>query len=509
MERVLIGVDAGTTNIKTAAFTLGGEELTKTTRETPLETPRAGWVEQGMETTWERTAATIRETVDALDDAEVVAIGVTGQGDGCWLIDDEGKPVREAILWSDGRAAEYVTDWKEDGTAERVRQITGSDLFPGAALPILQWLADNEPETIADAETAFFCKDWIKYRLTGERTMDYSGASLPFLDIDSLSYSTEIPELADVPGLTDMLPRLVPGTDVIGTLTADAAEETGLPAETPVVSGLIDVVASAIGCGAVAPGDSSSVVGTTSLNQSFLSEPPAELQGHGFTIALFEGLYSRVMASMAGTPNLDWALAELTPDWEFERAERAARSAPATAGGLLYHPYLSTSGERSPFNDPYARGQFVGLSPNHDREHLLRAVYEGVALAMRDCYEHIDADADRIRMSGGGARSDLWCQLFADCLDAEIAVPAGEEFGARGVALLAGVGAGAIDDLEDTVRETTTYESVNEPRETSVPIYDEWYETYRETYEGMRDLWQTRTESIDRLQAETRLSFDL
>ena len=182
MDRVLIGVDAGTTNIKAAAFTLGGEELTKTVRETPLKTPRAGWVEQGMETTWERTAATIRETVDAVGDAAVLAVGVTGQGDGCWLIDGDGQPVRDAILWSDGRAADYVTAWKEDGTAERVRQITGSDLFPGAALSILQWLADNEPEAIDDAETAFFCKDWLKYRLTGERTMDYSGASLPFLE---------------------------------------------------------------------------------------------------------------------------------------------------------------------------------------------------------------------------------------------------------------------------------------------------------------------------------------
>ncbi len=509
MRPVLVGVDAGTTNVKTATFTLDGEELTRAARETPLEMPREGWVEQDLAATWDRTAATIREAVGALgDDAAVVAVGVTGQGDGCWLLDGNGEPVRDAILWSDGRAGDYLAEWAADGTADRIRDITGSDLFAGAALPILQWLADNEPGTIADAETIFFCKDWIKYRTTGERVMDYSDASLPFLDIESRSYSGTVPELVEVPGLADLLPPLADGRDVVGTVTDAAAERTGLPAGTPVISGVIDIAASAIGCGAVAPGDSSSVVGTTSLNQTFLSEPPTELRGHGFTLAVLDDRYCRTMASMAGTPNLDWLLSAVTPEWDFEDAERAARSAPATAKGLLYHPYLSASGERSPFNDPDARGQFLGLSPIHDRADVVRAVYEGVALAMRDCYEHIPVDADRVTVSGGGARSDLWCQLFADCLDSEIAVPAGEEFGARGVALLAGVGAGEIDDLEATVRETTTYERVWEPRDRYVQIYDEWYEAYRDAYEGMADVWQQRARTVERLREQTDLPFE-
>lgn len=509
MRPVLVGVDAGTTNIKTATFTLEGKELTRAARETPLEMPREGWVEQDMAATWDRAAATIREAVDALGgDAEVIALGVTGQGDGCWLIDGDGEPVRDAILWSDGRAADYLPAWKENGTADRIREITGSDLFAGAALPILQWLADNEPGALADAETVFFCKDWIKYRATGRRVMDYSDASLPFLDIESRSYSAAVPELVDIPGMVDLLPPLADGTEVVGTVTGAAAERTGLPAGTPVVSGVIDIAASAIGCGAVAPGDSSSVIGTTSLNQTFLAEPPAELTGHGFTLAVLEDRYCRTMASMAGTPNLDWLLSEMTPEWDFEDAERAARSAPATGKGLLYHPYLSASGERSPFNDPNARGQFLGLSPTHDRADMVRAVYEGVALAMRDCYEYIDVDADRVTVSGGGARSDLWCQLFADCLDSKVVVPEGEEFGARGVALLAGVGVGEIDDLESTVRETTTYEQVWEPRDRYVRIYDEWYEAYRDAYEEMADVWQRRARAVDRLRKETELSFE-
>ena len=509
MEPVLVGVDAGTTNIKTAAFTLDGEEVTQATRETPLETPQDGWIEQDMTATWDRTAATIREVVDSLGDAQIVALGVTGQGDGCWLLDETGDPVRNAILWSDGRAAGYLDEWKDDGTADRIREITGSDLFAGVALPILQWLADNEPGTIAAADTVLFCKDWIKYRCTGERVMDYSDASLPFLDIEGLEYSAEVPDLVDVPGLADLFPPLAAGSDVIGTVTDAAADRTGLPAGTPVVSGLIDIAASAIGCGAVEPGDSSSVVGTTSLNQTFLSSPPAELTGHGFTLALSEDLYCRSMASMAGTPNLDWALSELTPEWDFADAERAAKNVPATAKGVLYHPYLSASGERSPFNDPDARGQFVGLSPNHSRADVLRAVYEGVALAMRDCYEHIETDATRIRMSGGGARSDLWCQLFADCIDAEITVPTGEEFGARGVALLAGAGVDEIDDLASTVRETTTYERVWEPRDRYVRIYDEWYDLYRETYEQMGAVWHERARTVERLRDETGLSYEV
>src|SRR6056297_1144306 len=204
MSRVLIGVDAGTSNLKAAAFDLDGEQIEIATIENPVETPQSGWQEQNMTTNWKKTATVISEVVEDIeDDHEILGIGITGQGDGCWLIDEDGDPVRDAILWSDGRASEIVDDWVDNGKADVIREATGTDIFPGVALPIMQWLAENEPETLAEADTVFFCKDWLKYKLTGERTMDYSDATLPFLDIETREYSEEVQELVDYDGVDD------------------------------------------------------------------------------------------------------------------------------------------------------------------------------------------------------------------------------------------------------------------------------------------------------------------
>lgn len=504
MGRVLIGVDAGTTRIKSVAFDLEGNELHRAARDNSLQHPESGWVEQDMEQTWTLTAETIQEVVDALDEPDdIIGVGVTGQGDGCWLVDEAGDPVRDAILWNDGRAAKYVNEWEESGIAPLIANICGSDLFPGASLPILQWLADEEPETIERAETVFCSKDWLKYRLTGERTTDRSDASLPFIDIKTGEYSDLVTELVDVDDLNEMLPRLEPASEIIGDVTVEGAEATGIPTGTPVVSGAIDIVASAIGSGAAQKGASSSVVGTTSLNQMVLDEPPEETEGTGFLFAVEDDFYVRAMASMAGTPNLDWAFEELANGQDFTEVVPDLEEIPIGSEGVLYHPYLSTSGERSPFLKTSARAQFLGMSPEHDREHLLRAVYEGVTLAMRDCYEHMSGDPTRIMISGGGARSDFWCQMFADCLDTPISVPVGDEFGAKGVALLAGVATGVYDDISSAAEETTTVDRTYDPRPECTVQYDEWYEYFRDSYEAMYEVWDAREEALDRLEDVT------
>jgi sugar (pentulose or hexulose) kinase len=492
MAGVLIGVDAGTTNIKTVAFSTEGDELARASRRNEVLT-EDGRTEQDMETTWERTAATIEDVSASLSaDDHVIGVGITGQGDGCWLVDGDGQPARNAILWNDNRAAGIVEEWGETGVSERIFDICGNGLFAGASLPILRWLHDNEPATLDRAETVLFCKDWIKYRLTGELTTDLSDASLPYLDIRTHEYTDELSDLAGVPGVEALFPRLEPATSVVGTVTESASARTGLPAGTPVISGVIDIVASAVGSGAARPGDSSSVVGTTALNQTILESVPDLDEPVGFTLAITEDRYTRAMASMAGTPNLDWARAEIAETDDFDAVEDAARSVPAGADGLLYHPYLSSSGERSPFIDSAARAQFSGLDPSHTRAHLLRAVYEGVALAMRDCYEHLPTEADRVVVSGGGAGSTFWCQLFADCLDTTVAVPEGSELGARGIALLAGVALDAYPDIEAGLDAMTGIDRSYDPRPEYAERYDEWYEVYRTTYEAMFDAWETR-----------------
>lgn len=501
--KTVIGVDAGTSAIKAVAFSLDGDAVAQAACETPLSRPQPGWVEQDMEETWTRTGTVIRRVVEALPDgADIAAVGVTAQGDGCWLIDEDGRPVRDAILWSDGRASSYIQDWQASGLAAALYDICGCAPFPGSSVPILNWLQDEEPETVERADLVFHCKDWIRYRLTGTRTIDPSDATLPFLDVEQGTYSEKVPDLVGVPALQTMRPPLADPTDVVGTVTPAAAEATGLAAGTPVVSGILDIAACAYGSGAVRPGDRSSVVGTTSLNQVLQDTPNTEPRNVGFTIALGGGRWTRVMASMAGTPNLDWVLSELMDTDDFDAVEARVRDVPVGAEGVMYHPYLSASGERSPFLEPSARAQFTGLDPEHTRGHLARAVYEGVALAMRDCYEHMGGQADAVLMGGGGARSALWCQIFADCLGTRVDVPAGEEFGAKGVALLAGVGVGLYDDLPGAVDRTTSVTRSYAPRPDRTEKYALLYDLYRETYEAMFDVWDRRQEVMAALRAQ-------
>ena len=501
MGRILIGVDAGTSMIKTVAFSLDGEELDVSQRSNPVKNPQPGWDEQDMALTWRQTGATIDDVVTGLsEDDEVIGVGVTGQGDGCWFVDSEGEPVRDAILWSDGRTAPYINEWQADGTAKRAEDVCGSSIFTGTSAAIYRWLVENEPETTEEIDTVFFCKDWLKLKLTGESVSDPSDMSLPYVDVETGEYAEEIAETFGVPELSGKLPPLRPGTEIVGTVTPEAAARTNLPEGTPVASSLFDIPAMAIGTGAIEPGDSSSIVGTTSVNQTLMNEPNTDPEGVGFTFPLgIEGLWTRAMAAMAGTPNLDWILNEVVGSRDFAEIESRIESLPPGAEGLLYHPYLSEAGERAPFLETNARAQFTGLSPRHTEDHLIRAIYEGIAFSVRDCFEHIPSESDAVQLSGGGARSEFWCQVFADCLDVPVAVPDGAEFGAKGAAMLAGIGVNEFDDIADAVSRTTTISRSYEPDGERVSQYDRWYRLYKDTYESMFEHWQTRGEILANL----------
>ena len=505
MTDTIIGIDAGTSMIKAVAFSTSGESICRSSRKNEVLTPEPGRREQDMTDTWDATAATLREVTEQLDDGdEVLAIGVTGQGDGCWLVDGDGDPARDAILWSDGRADSIIEEWQAGDVNDRLYDICGGVQFPGSSLAVLLWLREHEPAAVERAETVVFCKDWLKYRLTGVLASDPSDMTLPYLDVETGEYAPEVFEIVGAPEFESLLPPLRDPLDVVGGMTDAAAEQTGVPAGTPVVSGLFDVPASMFGTGVSEPGEGASIVGTTSLNQVLMDEPDTSPHGVGYTLALGLGdRWSRFMASMIGTPNLDWTLEKFRyrDDPDYEAIENRAARIPIGSEGVLYHPYLSSAGERAPFLNTNARAQFVGLHPDHTEEHLVRAVYEGVALAMKDCYEHIPNTPADVYVAGGGAQSEFWCQMFADCTGAHFSVPRGQEFGAKGAALLAGTGIGRYDDLADAIDATRTVDRTYDPVPDHSARYDELYELYRTTYETMFDVWEKRAETLEALDA--------
>jgi sugar (pentulose or hexulose) kinase len=297
----------------------------------------------------------------------------------------------------------------------------------------------------------------------------------------------------------------------------------------------MDVAASAFGSGTVAPGDTSAVVGTTIQAQQLLDEPSISPPATGYLLTLgIEGMGLRAMGAITGTPNLDWAVEVLGADGNalndpganraesadaprddgtagdersaaggavpYDAVEAAARSVLPGSAGVLYHPYLSAAGEKAPFVDPEARASVTGLQPDHTRAHLLRAVYEGVALALVDCESHLPGTVDRVIASGGGTRSAFWCRLFADCLGATVAVPSGTEFGAKGAAILAGVATGRYADVAEGVDRTTGVDRRYEPRSAHVAFYDRWYDVYRTTREAMAGAWSRRATVLDEVE---------
>jgi sugar (pentulose or hexulose) kinase len=232
-----------------------------------------------------------------------------------------------------------------------------------------------------------------------------------------------------------------------------------------------------------------------------MTEPPSDGEKAGIllTLGIDDGLWTKFMSSMTGTPNLDWAIEEIMDKSTFNLVEEEVESIPVGSDGVIYQPYLSSAGERAPFVNPNARAQFMGLNQEHTQAHLVRAVYEGISLAMRDCYTHLPQNADEVYLSGGGASSDFWCQMFADCLNATIVIPQGSEFGAKGAALLAGVGSGHYDDLSSAAEATASTAQSFEPRPEKVRQYRRWYDVYKQAYEATFEVWDERAEAVEDL----------
>jgi sugar (pentulose or hexulose) kinase len=265
----------------------------------------------------------------------------------------------------------------------------------------------------------------------------------------------------------------------------------------------MDVAACALGTGAIEHGQASSVLGTAGIHQVVMREPLIEPKMVGMTLCHgVKDRWLRMLAAMTATPNLDWFLSELggslngreagPGENKYQLIESLVAAVPAGSDGVIFHPYLFPGGERGPFVKPTARASFTGLSLDHSRRHLLRAIYEGVAFATLDCYRHMPIDPQVVCLSGGGAKSEVWCQILADCLGKPIRVPAGSQFGAKGAALNAGVAAGFYPSAQEGVKRSVKMVRFYEPDAANARLYRELYQVYQQTAERQMDLWDLR-----------------
>ncbi len=499
---LLLGIDSGTSVVKSVVFDPSGVEIAVARRETPVLTPQPGWSEVDMVALWRAAAETIREVVAVVGAERIAAVGISGTACGVWALDADGAPVRNAILWNDGRAAEIIAAWQADGTYRRIFEISGNAPFPGYPLSTLRWLHLHDPQTLQRARWLLFHKDWLRWNLTGDIHTDESDVSYFPGDIRARSHSDALLELAGLSTYRDRLPPLLPSQAVAGHVTAEAAALTGLRAGTPVVAGAVDVVASALGGGAQAAGQAVAILGTSFLNSLVTAEPAFVPVESGVQAVMPGGGWLRSVVNTSGTINIDWLVeqlatderraAEVAGDSVYARIEAVIGAVPPGANGVVYLPYLNTAGIVSPFAEPNARGQFFGLAMTTTRADLMRAVYEGTALAMRDCFDAIGQPVAEVVLVGGGARSAFWAQMFADATNRRIVITEGSEFGARGAAILAGVGTGVFPSFAEAVARTVRPARVFTPDADAARMYAAVYPLYQHLYRTAREAWAMR-----------------
>ncbi|MGO1050496.1 FGGY-family carbohydrate kinase [Crossiella sp. CA198] len=495
MTDLLLGIDAGQTVTKAVLVAADtGREIAVGQARVPVSTPHPRWVERDLDQVWDGCVRAIRAVLTGVDGGRIAAIGLCGHNDGCYPVDAGLRPVRPAILAMDSRAHEQVRGYQDSGAAAAALPLTGQSPFAASPAAVQAWLLANEPEALDRTRWLLFCKDWLRLGLTGEVATDPTEASASFTDVRTHRYSPAAFELYGLTGLAGKQPPILGSTEIAGRVTATAAGLTGLRAGTPVVTGAHDVDAGALGMGAVTPGAASIVMGTFSINQVVTDEIRLDhrWQARAF---LRPGHWLAMSTSPASSSNLEWFVRTLCPEaatgsadpFEFVAAEIAASTRPDLP---LYLPFLFGAPVE---HGPAASAGFLGLRGWHTRGDLLRALCEGVALnhrthlsALRSAFPITGA----ARLAGGGARSPAWSQLLADAVDLPLEVTAGAEPGARGAALLAGIGLRRFAGLTEAAA-TAEVVRAHQPDPAGVARMTARAAEYRMAVESLRDWWKS------------------
>jgi L-xylulokinase len=487
----LLGIDAGNTVVKAVLFDPDGRILGHAARDGHAQHPAPGHVERDIDELWDSAAHVIRDCLRAAgcDSREVRAVGTAGHGNGLYLLDHDQRPLI-GIQSLDARATALAASLRSNGTSDRLYPLCLQKPWPSQTATLLAWMKRHQPDLYARAGTALLCKDLLTLMLTGQRSTDYSDMSgCGLLRLPQRRYDST---LLEAYGLTDaetLLPPLIESDHVAGQVTPDAAAVTGLSEGTPVAAGFFDVIASMLGAGASKPGQAAIVAGTWSINQVILDSPLIDdCVFHASTWR--PDRYVAIESSATSAVNLEWFVREFigldTPD-PFGRCSEAVAAVMPDASLPIFHPFLYGSATQ-----PHARGGFFGLSGWHAKAHMLYALYEGVAFEHR---RHVDrlraagARFDRAALSGGGSRSDVWCQMFADIVGIPMEVPECPETGALGAAMAGGVAAGLFGDLEQAVRSMARIRRIYRPRTELRSLIEGRYRLYCDLIEAVSARW--------------------
>jgi xylulokinase len=498
MAELLLGIDIGTSGCKITVVDREGAVVAGAMGEIRTSHPHPGWSEQDPDEWYAVVCRLLREVFSGgrCRGEDIAALSLDGSTHNAVLADGAFRPLYPAIMWTDQRSVEQAA-LLESAAGRRIFEIGYQRPTPTWTLPQLSWIDKHEPDVLRQTKHILFTKDYVRYLLTGAWHTDRIEAQGSLLyDMKSRTWSEELCKLAGVS--LDVLPPLVEPTDIVGAVTQAAAAETGLKAGTPVVAGCSDSAVEDYAAGCVRPGQMIIKLATAG-NVNVMTADPHPHQRTLTYSHVIPGLWYTVTATNTAASAERWfrdvfcgqevVEAKYGGSDVYEQLHNAAEKVSPGAEGLFFHPYLL--GERSPYWDANLRASFVGATMRHDKPHFVRALLEGVAYSLRDCYrtiEEMNLAVDEIRLIGGGAKSALWTQIVADVFARPIVRPAGYD-ASFGAALLAGVGVGVFDDALDAVRRCVRVLNIVEPKPEAVLTYENMFPLYRRLHDHLAETY--------------------
>lgn len=486
-----IGVDLGTSAVKLLLMEGNGKICNIVSNEYPLSFPKPGWSEQKPEDWWDAVVDGIKKLVDGFDASQVAGISFGGQMHGLVILDENDNVIRPAILWNDGRTTKEVDYLNNEIGKDKLSEYTANIAFAGFTAPKILWVKENEPENFAKIAKIMLPKDYIAYKMTGVHSCDYSDASgMLLLDVKNKCWSKEMMEICDVK--EEQLPKLFESYEVTGNLTEEVAATLGLTTNCKIAAGAGDNAAAAVGTGTVGDGGCNISLGTSGT--IFISSKD-------FGVDRFNALHSfdhadgnfHLMGCMLSAASCNkWWMDEIIGTKDYADEQKPITDDKLGSNNVFYLPYLM--GERSPHNNPDARAMFIGMSMDTTRADMTQAVLEGVAFAMRDCYEiakDLGINITETKICGGGAKSPLWRKIMANVLNINVNIIESEEGPGLGGAMLAAVACGEYASVQEAADKIVKVVGTEKPDPALAAKYDERYNKFKEIYPTVKALYDT------------------
>ena len=484
-----IGIDLGTSSVKLLLMDSQGKIHKIVSGEYALSFPKPGWSEQSPEDWLTQTIRCVKELTEDCDRSQVAGIGVGGQMHGLVVLDENDEVIRPAILWNDGRTGKETAYLNEVVGKKRLSELTANIAFAGFTAPKLLWMRENEPENFARIKKIMLPKDYIAYKLSGVHCTDVSDASgMLLFDVEHKCWSKEMLDICGV--REDQMAKIFESYEAVGTLTREMAALLGLPETVKIAAGAGDNAAAAVGTGTVGDGRCNISVGTSGT--IFISSDKFGVDQHNalHAFAHADGHY-HLMGCMLSAASCDkWWVEGILGTRDYNTEEGVIPDDRLGRNHVYFLPYLM--GERSPHNDPEARGTFIGMTMDTTRADMTQAVMEGVAFGMRDSLEvarSLGIDVKRSKICGGGAKSALWRRMFADILNMELDIIESQEGPGLGGAMLAAVACGEYKSVEEIAEKLVRVVDTVKPDPEIAARYEEQYKKFRAIYPALKALF--------------------